>query len=79
VDEIGKLAGSSNEDDLKKSLLEVERFVRSAAKPEKWTGDHARAFRLAHACVKPTTRGTESDDERLLTEADIESAVLSLA
>jgi hypothetical protein len=79
ADDLERLANSADEDVLKKSLVEVERFVCSGTRPEKWTGDHARAFRLAHACVKRTPGSTESGDERLLTEADIESAVLSLA
>jgi hypothetical protein len=79
VDDLGKLAASGTEDDLKKSLNDVEKFVRSAALPEKWTGDHARAFRLAYACLKQSPSVGASNDERLLTEADIESAVLSLA
>ena len=79
VDDLGNLANSTDEETLKKGLIEVERFVRSGTCPEKWTGDHARAFRLAHANIKRTPSTTGSDNDRLLTEADIESAVLSLA
>ena len=79
VDELGNLANSTDEETLKKGLIEVERFVRSGTCPEKWTGDHARAFRLAHANIKRTPSTPGSDNDRLLTEADIESAVLSLA
>jgi len=77
--EIAILAESANEDALKKSLLEVESFVRSGVQPEKWNSDHARAFRLAHASIQPSARDDQSDTELFLTEADIESAVLSLA
>jgi len=77
--EIAILAESANEDALKKALLEVESFVRSGVQPEKWSSDHARAIRLAHASIQPSARDNQSDTELFLTEADIESAVLSLA
>ncbi|MEQ1765404.1 MAG: DUF6079 family protein, partial [Pyrinomonadaceae bacterium] len=79
ADQLGRLANSADEEVLTKALLDVERFVGSGSRPEKWTSDHARAFRLAHARIKGTSRSTESDGERLLSEADVESAVLSLA
>ncbi|MDI1243768.1 MAG: ATP-binding protein [bacterium] len=81
--EIGTLGDSAKEEDLKTALQEVERFVHSGTRPEKWSSDHARAFRLANSCIRRkhprTGRMGELDNEPFLTEADVESAVLSLA
>jgi len=77
--ETATLADSATEEALKKALLEVDVFIRSAAQPDQWSGDHARAFRLAHASIQKGQAKNTSGDELFLTEADIESAVMSLA
>ncbi|HQU92982.1 MAG TPA: DUF6079 family protein, partial [Pyrinomonadaceae bacterium] len=79
VNELAGLSKTAKEDALRKSILDVETFVRTGAKPAEWNGDHARAFRLANAHVNQSSNVRGSDDEPFLTEADIESAVLSLA
>ncbi len=73
------LAKSANEDVLKKALHEVEAFVRSGTRPERWSGEHAGAFRLVCASTRPRPVSSERENEPFLTDADIEAAVLSIA
>lgn len=64
---------------LESCLKDVVRFVRTGTSPERWSGDHSRAFRLARTCVGPEERSDPNGEEAPLREADVDSAVLSLA
>ena len=79
ADEIGTLATSAKEPALKAALQDIERFVREGSQPERWSDDHARAFRLAQTMVQASRRAIAVDKGPFLTEADVESAVLLLA
>ncbi|MEO5859256.1 MAG: DUF6079 family protein [Pyrinomonadaceae bacterium] len=77
--EISSLRTSATDEVLKKALFDVETYIRSGTKPESWNGDHARAFRLAHSCIKRSSHFFKTDEDEVPVEVEMESGVLSLA
>ena len=73
------LAPDDSDPRLTAALGDVIRFLESGRMPTSLTSDHARAFRVVGSLM-PTPLFDNSDHgKRLLTEADVESAVLSLS
>jgi len=77
--EVETLAGSASSNDLSEALKDVVRFIRTGSGPNRWAAGHVKALRLAYSLRKQDPSNSSRPAEPLLTEADVESAVLSLA